>query len=122
MVDPDWMDPGVAKVGKPLPLRRRGGGFWNTPDVHAAIRQGVTDIGFDPDRTTTPFWARTLILSLYKMGWRHVAGRDQREQKEKFLQEMLRAMRAMGRNKMATAEWARLLAVRLVEAGWSREA
>ena len=88
-------------------------------ELQEAIQAMGHDMGFKG--CTVPFWAKDLIIDLYKKGWRHWAGLNERDQKERWAEAMVRDLNGLQPGTICpTSMWVLNLGIRLVQEGWSK--
>lgn len=89
-------------------------------ELQAAVQAMGYDMGFKIE--LVPFWAKDLILDLYKKGWRRKRGLDERLQKERWGEAMIRDLNGLQPGTICpTSTWVMSLGIRLVQAGWRKE-
>ena len=93
----------------------------DTAELRYAIEQGSRDIGLDPGAQVVPWWAKNLIIDLFKVGWRRSpdGSFDHRDRKELYQEQMVLDM-VGNKAKQQPLTWMLQLATRLVEAGWEK--
>jgi len=92
-------------------------------ELQAAVHAMGRDMGFKgAGGVVVPFWAKDLIIDLYKKGWRWKEGLDERDQKERWAEAMVRDLNGLRPGTICpTSTWVLNLGIRLVQAGWSKE-
>jgi hypothetical protein len=89
-------------------------------ELAAAVQIMGHDIGFNG--CIVPFWAKDLAVDLYKKGWRRYERLDERDQKERWAEAMVRDLNGLRPGTICPkSTWVLNLGIRLVQSGWSKE-